>query len=367
MQNTYKIATYKLSNKYTDILKNYFFNSCLENFEIIEIDDFKNDDISPDILLIDSNTPITNEIKTFVEKNLTKIVKTTSIPISAITTSNLILSFSEEYVESVFLDYNKKLKHIEYSLESLKNIIKSSNRARTVYFNNLLKSTQKKYVYKTLIKLIYFIDTRDHYTKKHSQNVANYAVLLGKYLNLSDKELDLLKLGGMLHDIGKLGIPENILMKTGPLTDDEFNIIKNHTLIGESILPDMGYEDLKSIIRSHHERIDGNGYPDHLKGDEITYYAKIISIADTFDAMTTQRSYNKRRTLKEALDELLNSSKPKFKNGKLDQQLDSQLVNAFIQAIKADSTIVNRFSKEDKEIIDTREKNKVFQKDKKRF
>ena len=117
-------------------------------------------------------------------------------------------------------------------------------------------------------------------------------LLIGKHLGLSDSDLHDLEVGGLFHDIGKIGIPDAILKKESKLTDDEYSEIKNHPSIGAHILSSAKiFENIIPIVKHHHERYDGNGYPGKLKGEEIPYFARIAAIADTFDAMTSKRSY----------------------------------------------------------------------------
>ena len=148
-------------------------------------------------------------------------------------------------------------------------------------------------------------------------------------------------------------------MKTSALTDSEFEMMKRHVTIGEALLPLEGYDEIKKMIRSHHERLDGKGYPDGLKGCSIPYFARLLNVADTFDAMTTQRSYNKVKTLDEAINELIRVSERHINiGGKISQQLDPYLVNCFIKALKKDSEIIKHFSKQDLEILDKRKQYK---------
>ena len=138
------------------------------------------------------------------------------------------------------------------------------------------------------------IDARDEYTKGHSSRVADYSALLAHKLGLSKEEVKEVYSIALLHDIGKIGIPDSILNKPGKLTNEEFQIMKNHTVIGGNILKDMSI--LKNIdlgAKYHHERYDGKGYPDGLKGEDIPFIARIISVADAFDAMTSDRVYRK--------------------------------------------------------------------------
>jgi HD-GYP domain-containing protein (c-di-GMP phosphodiesterase class II) len=120
-------------------------------------------------------------------------------------------------------------------------------------------------------------------------------LILGKQLGCSGEELDILNFAGHLHDIGKIGIRDDILLKPGRLTDEEFEKIKEHPVIGANILEQLGmWEKERQIIRCHHERFDGTGYPDGLKGDQIPFLARILSLADVYDAMASDRAYRKR-------------------------------------------------------------------------
>ena len=161
--------------------------------------------------------------------------------------------------------------------------------------NNELKETNEKLeraYLETVETLRFTVEAKDTYTRGHSDRVSEYSVLLGKHLNLSEEELHLLKIGGLFHDIGKIGIPDSILLKTERLTDDEYSEIKNHPTIGAHILSNATiFEKAIPIVKHHHERYDGFGYPSKLKGENIPYLARIATVADSFDAMTSRRSY----------------------------------------------------------------------------
>lgn len=140
--------------------------------------------------------------------------------------------------------------------------------------------------------LRYTVEAKDTYTRGHSDRVSAYSVLLGEKLGLSEKELNDLKIGGLFHDIGKIGVPDSILLKDSKLTDDEYSEIKNHPAIGAHILSNATiFSDIIPIVKHHHERFDGFGYPGKLKGEEIPYLARITAVADAFDAMTSKRTY----------------------------------------------------------------------------
>ena len=135
------------------------------------------------------------------------------------------------------------------------------------------------------------LDARDTYTAGHSQRVASYALMIGRSAGLDSHELDVLHKTALLHDIGKIGVPDNVLLKEGRLTDEEFDQIKLHTVMGENILRQI--EPLEAMaaflpgVRSHHERYDGKGYPDGLSGSDIPQMGRIIAVADAYDAMTS--------------------------------------------------------------------------------
>ena len=136
------------------------------------------------------------------------------------------------------------------------------------------------------------VEAKDPYTRGHSDRVSEYSVLIGKKLGLDEKTLHILKSGGLFHDIGKIGIPDSILLKESKLSDEEYSQIKNHPMIGVHMLGDAAiFTDILPIVKHHHERYDGRGYPSQLVGDDIPYVARIAAVADTFDAMTSKRSY----------------------------------------------------------------------------
>ena len=136
------------------------------------------------------------------------------------------------------------------------------------------------------------VEAKDPYTRGHSDRVSEYSVLIGKKLGLDEKTLHILKIGGLFHDIGKIGIPDSILLKESKLSDEEYSQKKNHPMNGVHMLGDAAiFTDILPIVKHHHERYDGRGYPSQLVGDDIPYVARIAAVADTFDAMTSKRSY----------------------------------------------------------------------------
>lgn len=184
---------------------------------------------------------------------------------------------------------------------------------------------EKSYL-ETIETLRYTVEAKDFYTRGHSDRVSEYAVLIGKKIGLSEEELKKLKIGGLFHDIGKIGIPDAILLKTEKLTTDEYSEIKNHPSIGAHILSNATiFQDLIPIVKHHHERYDGKGYPGNLLGEEIPLLARITSIADTFDAMISRRSYREPLSLDYVKEELKNCS---------GTQLDPKLVPVFLDILE---------------------------------
>ena len=176
--------------------------------------------------------------------------------------------------------------------------------------------------------LRYTVEAKDTYTRGHSDRVSEYSVLIGTKLGLPEEQLKILRIGGLFHDIGKIGIPDSILQKNAKLTDDEYSEIKNHPSIGAHILGAASiFKDIIPIVKHHHERYDGKGYPSGLAGENIPYLARITAVADTFDAMTSKRSY------RDALD--LQYVKDEFERCK-GTQFDPQIAEVFINILNND-------------------------------
>ncbi|MFC1816425.1 HD-GYP domain-containing protein, partial [Thermodesulfobacteriota bacterium] len=142
----------------------------------------------------------------------------------------------------------------------------------------------------------------DAYTQQHSTRVTGVSILIGKEMGCASEGIDILNVAGRLHDIGKIGIKDDILLKDRKLTKKEYEKIKEHPIIGANIVAELGLWDREQqIIRCHHERFDGNGYPHGLKKEEIPLFARILSVADAFDAMMSDRAYRKKMTTTKAL------------------------------------------------------------------
>lgn len=154
-----------------------------------------------------------------------------------------------------------------------------------------------------LMAIAVMVEARDGNTEGHCHRMANYATALGRAMSLTELELQTLHRGGFLHDIGMLAIPDSVLRKSGPLSPEEFDLMKSHTVVGETLCGNLrSLESIRPIVRHHHERYDGSGYPDALAGDDIPLVAQIIGVVDVYDAVTTKRPYQGPHTTQEAID-----------------------------------------------------------------
>lgn len=185
--------------------------------------------------------------------------------------------------------FDQLLLLIESGLRSVEqmNIIKKINQE----LKEKNEELEKAYL-ESIQTLRYTVEAKDSYTRGHSDRVSEFSVLIGKYMGLPEADLKTLRIGGLFHDIGKIGVPDAILLKQDKLTDEEYSEIKNHPSVGKHILSNAStFQNIIPIVYYHHEKFNGTGYPEQLSGENIPLFARIAAIADTFDAMTTKRSY----------------------------------------------------------------------------
>jgi len=190
--------------------------------------------------------------------------------------------------------------------------------------NSRLYQDLEEMFFQTAESLADAIEKRDPYTGGHTQRVTQYSLIIAKYLDLKPLEKKWLKIASVLHDIGKIGVEDHILKKPNPLSAEEYDIIKKHSNMGAEILEHV--KQLRNIVpgvKYHHEKIDGGGYPDGLKGEHIPLLAKIVAVADTYDAMTTDRPYRRALKKDEAVEELKRCAGTQF---------DQEVVKAFVKA-----------------------------------
>ena len=178
----------------------------------------------------------------------------------------------------------------------------------------------------TLAALCQAVETKDYYTRGHSERVSRGSVMIAKEIGMRPDRVEAIRYAGMLHDVGKLGVPTKVLQKDGPLTEEEFAAIQLHPMRGLEIVREIGFlDEALAGIMHHHEKMNGRGYPMGLAGDEIPEFARVISVADAFDSMTSTRSYRAARSKEEAIEELRRGAGEHF---------DPVMVEAFLRALE---------------------------------
>lgn len=200
-----------------------------------------------------------------------------------------------------------------------------SSQVALAYENARLNADNQKTYLETITALALAVEARDVYSRGHSDRVGGYAVKIAQKLNLNERQMKTVKEAAQLHDVGKIGISDDILKKPSHLTDFECGIMQQHPVIGEGIiLPLHGFQHLRDPIRHHHEWLNAEGYPDHLEGERISIEARILAVADSFDAMTTDRPYRKKLDFQQAKDELLRYA---------DIRYDKTVIEALIEVL----------------------------------
>lgn len=206
---------------------------------------------------------------------------------------------------------------------------------------NKIKNMDKKlehYLVDFAQILLKIVGAKDHFTEEHSRRVAMLCSIFAKKLELSQKDLTDLQIAATFHDIGKIGIPDSILLNDGALTDEEYTTIKLHPVIASNIfsVSDI-YKDICPIIYCHHERIDGKGYPEGIKGDKIPYLAKALAICDSFDAIVSKRPYKEEASIEFALSEIQKN---------LGTQFDKELALSFIDLVENNKSEIEKILKD---------------------
>ena len=188
------------------------------------------------------------------------------------------------------------------------------------------KDQLEKAYLESIETLRYTVEAKDPYTRGHPDRVSEYAVLIGKKMGLSDEQLKTLRIGGLFHDIGKIGVPDSILLKNAKLSNDEYSEIKHHPSIGAHILSNATiFSDIIPIVKYHHERYDGKGYPENLVGDEIPLLARITAVADAFDAMSSNRTYRNSLDMNVIIEEIKRNKGTQF---------DPQIADIFLNILE---------------------------------
>ncbi len=221
----------------------------------------------------------------------------------------------------------KKTNRECFTSKDLQYVVSLTKRASLNLENRILYESVYNNVLDTFRSLIASVQLRDHYTEEHCFRVAELSVKLGQVMNCSSKEIESIKIAGILHDVGKIAIPDNVLLKPDRLTLEEFMIIKSHPDVGERILrPILLFDQERIIILHHHERWDGKGYPKWLAGTDIPLLSRILAVADAFDAMTNNRPYRAAMSVADAVAEIEKNSNTQF---------DPAVVDAFMKILCA--------------------------------
>lgn len=313
--NNYKILAVENGTSIQDALKKMVRSSkySLTEFKTLKSALKEIDSTSFDILILDFST--ITESKLEMLKSIREKDENVYI-ILLINSQKLTIPLKDLKALSVqgYCEKDDKLEQLPLFVEAA---VKSIDQMKIIKNINdeLIESKEKleKAYLESIETLRYTVEAKDRYTHGHSDRVSAYSVLIGKKLGLSNEDLNTLKIGGLFHDIGKIGISDAILLKNGKLTDAEYSEIKNHPVIGKNILSNAAiFENIIPIVLYHHERYDGKGYPYGLQDSSIPFLARIVSVADSFDAMTSRRSYRGELDLEYVKNEFKTKSGTQF-------------------------------------------------------
>ena len=261
------------------------------------------------------------------------IISTLSVIYISLNFYNNINKLSQTISEDKEINYYNEFSNLAYKINTKKQTY--DNYIEQLITEQNLKLEQERLSSIEIIRRT--VDAKDAYTRGHSDRVSEYSVLIGKKLGLSDQDLYTLKIGALFHDIGKIGIPDRVLLKEGKLTDEEYEEIKKHPSIGAHILENSNiFENMIPIVLHHHERFDGRGYPMGLKNKEIPLMARIVAVADTFDAMTSKRVYRNSLPLDVVKAEFERCSGTQF---------DSEIVKIFLDILNNEYNKIDEIKK----------------------
>lgn len=382
------IWLYNLGMKESLASQNIFPENLVDVKEIYDMNEYENlikiGDLNfeekPDLILCDDKTVLPDSIVNVLSQNNCGFARVTCRNIngddvyseksSYVSDTSYVFELSDNIVDCDVIRYGEEIIEQKTRTQiSAEHIIQLAQLSYICKLNKVVKMLvgKEQVATNTLPSLNYkissevlsrvaktingFISLKDHYTAGHCERVSLYSQELGKAIGFDDEQIRDLKLAADLHDIGKLALPDAIITKTSRLDDQEFELMKKHVELSTLIFPD-NFASVRNAIKAHHEKYDGEGYPDHLKGEQIPKYAQIIAIADSFDAMTSQRSYNKVKSADEAFRDLMEHTVSK-KDGGPGQFYNPELVPKFINAIKNNKSIMDKLA-EEKEKADLR-------------
>ncbi|MEK7296527.1 MAG: HD domain-containing phosphohydrolase [Planctomycetota bacterium] len=246
------------------------------------------------------------------------------------------LSINDKFSGEGYTDYDFQLlsimsQHLSYSLHNHSLLVKLMHKYTE---NKELYENLRQAYYNTIHSFATAIDAKDSYTKGHSHRVSAYCSALAQEMGWDEEDIEGIRVAGLLHDIGKLAVDKTIINKSSPLTKFELGELYSHPVVGYEILSKIKFpwESIPMMTRNHHEKVDGNGYPDKLKKSEIPIGARMMSLVDAFDAMTTNRPYRSRRSFAEAINELKNHC---------NEQFDTDIAYTFITAVRKEVLELN--------------------------
>jgi len=222
-------------------------------------------------------------------------------------------------------------KNEDFSEEDLKLVFNLASQTAVAVENSKLNLDIEKTYFETISALALAVDAKDRYAYGHLDRVTEYVLMIGKRLGLDEEDIEALSAGARIYDLGKIGIPDEILKKEGPLNDEEWVIMRRHPEIGESIIkPVRSLQHLCDLVRHHHEKLDGSGYPDGIKGEEVSPLVRILSVADVYDALTTAQPYRPKKSKQEAINTLRS----------MKDHLDQDIVNILVEALDSEEAAV---------------------------
>jgi HD-GYP domain-containing protein (c-di-GMP phosphodiesterase class II) len=319
MSSKIVLGTYKLDNQLLEKLIRDFYSNPNTNrlINIENIDDINNMDLleTPDILFIASKDISEDMIKKLdpIRKSMVVFILDNDISKSYVYSICNLLNPGNFPTNEIMGPFAKKIRNNKEDLVNSKECV------------NI----------KSVIFYLDLIDMWDHYTKGHCERSTMYTNALVKYMELSAHQKDIICKSCLIHDFGKIAIPRRILSSTEKLTDEEFQIIKDHALIIDQFIPFSQFEEVRNIIRAHHENYDGTGYPYGLSGNNIPLGSRIIRVTDSFDAMTTPRGYNKVKTLEDAKKEIIKYSGTQF---------DPEIAHNFIDILENNNQLITYYN-----------------------
>lgn len=322
----------KIINKLAILFEPSKYSFTLVRDPLLALEKIKNENF--DIVLINFSFS-----KTLVEQFIKKIRFFDSFLYIVLVTNNNDLSNTLNIIKTCdiegYFNSNENFEKLVILIELIANSIYEFMRIN-LQLDNFSENYKSPYL-STVQILRNIVEYKDRYTIGHSFRVSKYAVLIGRKLKLSKEELNILKIGSMFHDIGKISVPNSILLKSEKLTDKEYYQIKQHPLTGAHILyPTTLYKKMIPIVKFHHERFDGTGYPARLKGVDIPLLVRIVTIADTFDAMTSKRTYRNSLPIETVIKE--------FENNK-GSQFDPDITEVFLDILKNDYLKIQKIQK----------------------